>query len=173
MPFVRQKIDPDWLPWVTKLAGCYRDAYGGDWAIDTERDAVFFFEGADALDSTLPRHYRLKVGNDVFAVEILDSERSLVLRATNKRGGIAKIWISECPGAVTPREEAKQLCIEGYRCLHGTPTENFQTVSSWNSATDFGIRPAADNLTAATRDVMKTALKDYPDVLRIILGDKK
>ena len=101
MPFVRQKIDPDWLPWVTKLAGCYRDAYGGDWAIDTERNAVFFFEGADALDSTLPRHYRLKIGTDVFAVEILDSERSPVLRAKNKRGGFAKSFISECLGAAT------------------------------------------------------------------------
>lgn len=173
MPFVRQKIDPDWLPWVTKLAGCYRDAYGGDWAIDAERNAVFFFEGADALDPTLPGHYRLKVGTDVFAVEILDSERSPVLQAMNQRGGIAKIWISECLGAVTPREEVKQLCIEGYRCLHRSPTENFRTVSSWDRASDFGIRPAADNFTAEGREVMKKVLKDYPDVLRVILGDKK
>jgi hypothetical protein len=140
MPFVRQKIDPDALPWVTKLALAYRNAYGGDWAIDTERNAVFVFEGADPLDSTLPRLYRLKVGADVFAVQILDSECSFVLRAMNKPGGIAKILISECPGTAMSREAVAQLCIEGYRCLHRSRTENFLTVSSWDKVNDFGMR---------------------------------
>jgi hypothetical protein len=117
MPFVRQKIDPEWLPWVTQHAGCHLQVYGGDWAIDTERNAVFFFEGGDPLDWTLPRNYRLKVGTDVFAVEILH------------RGGTANVWISKCLGAVTPREEVEQLCIEGYRCLCGSWTENFRIKS--------------------------------------------
>src|SRR5688572_24796598 len=109
MPFVREKIDPAWLDWVTKHAGCYRDAYGGDWAFDAERNAAFFFEGCDVLDSTLPRHYRLKVGNDVFPVEILDSHCSRMLRA-----GTAKIFVGPCYGAVISQEEARQLVIEAY-----------------------------------------------------------
>jgi hypothetical protein len=137
MPFVRQKIDPALLDWVTKQAGSYRDEYGGDWAFDADRKAVFFFKGADALDPNLPRHYQLKVGADVFPVQILDSERAKTLPA-----GTAKIFIGPCFGAVTSRDVARQLAIEAYRCLHGSPTQNFQAVTSWGVARESGIQPA-------------------------------
>lgn len=129
MPFVRQKIDPAWLDWVTKHAGSHRDEYGGDWAFDASRNAAFFFKGADALDPNLPRHYLLKVGTDVFPVQILDSERSKTLPA-----GTAKILMGPAFGAIMSRDVARQLAIEAYRCLHGSPTQNFQTVTSWGAA---------------------------------------
>ena len=106
MSFVREKVDPEWLPWVRKLAGSQIDINGGMWAIDRERDAAFFFEGADPHEPTQPRSYWLKVGTDAFPVDILH------------RGGPLQIWIGQCYGAVTSRSEAEQLVREAYLCLH-------------------------------------------------------
>lgn len=129
MPFVRQKIDPAWLDWVTKHAGSHRDEYGGDWAFDADLNAAFFFKSANANDPNLPRHYLLKVGTDIFPVQILDSERSNVVPA-----GTAGILMGPSVGAVTSRDVARHLAIEAYRCLHGSPTRNFHTVTSWSAA---------------------------------------
>ena len=102
MPFVREKIDPEWLPWVTKLAGSTNiGIYNGEWAIDHERKAVFFFAGGDPQDWSQPRNYWLKAGADVFPVEILDD----------------RIWVGKCYGAVISHSDATDLCIEAFQAL--------------------------------------------------------
>jgi hypothetical protein len=109
VPFVREKVDPEWLPWVRKQAGSQIDMNGGMWAIDHERDAAFFFEGGDPHEPTQPKNYCLKVGTDVFPVEIIN------------RGGAMQVWIAPCYGAVTSSSEARQLVIEAYQCLRSLP----------------------------------------------------
>ena len=60
--FEMQLIAKDELPLVQKLAGPYWETYAGTWAIDQRTRNRMFFTGCDVLDSTIPRSFRLILG---------------------------------------------------------------------------------------------------------------